>query len=164
MAKPISKPDWTASNSIEPSPEKKAAGWGIGEKPYSTHFNWLFKNVSEWVDYLDTDVGDMIAEEYSRALAAETTLSQNVSDLSQSVVEETSRALVAEQSLSARIDSGGGGGSVIESGFVLPTVDSSYRGKFFLVKGSPGVPDTLYFCAKDYLDAYKWFEVVLMNV
>lgn len=60
MAKPTSSPKWTVGNpnfgtvTIEPSAGKKQTGWTAGEKPPHELMNWLFYNLGEWVDYLDT--------------------------------------------------------------------------------------------------------------
>jgi len=57
--KPTNKPGWNpadASKIEAPSSEKKASGWSVGEKPSSKHFNWLFKNISEWIDHVDSQV------------------------------------------------------------------------------------------------------------
>lgn len=57
MAKPVKKPSWmtgiTSVRVVEPTGGKKANGWDIDERPASEYFNWLFQNISDWVDYLD---------------------------------------------------------------------------------------------------------------
>lgn len=59
MAKPASKPNWTYTNpdfptvTIEPTVQKKINGWLADERPPHEFFNWLFFNISEWIDYLD---------------------------------------------------------------------------------------------------------------
>ena len=57
----------------------------------------------------------------------------------------------------------GGGGGGIQQGPTLPPANSGNRGIVFLLQGGVGVPDTLYVCAKDYLDAYNWNEIVLIT-
>lgn len=60
MAKPASKPNWTVGNpnfstvTIEPSSSKKETGWGKSERPPREFMNWLFFNVHEWIEYLET--------------------------------------------------------------------------------------------------------------
>lgn len=56
MAKPTRKPNWTYTNAparAEPTNQKKVDGWGADERPPFQFFNWLFYNISEWIDYLD---------------------------------------------------------------------------------------------------------------
>lgn len=59
MAKPTEKPDWVGT--IEtPSGSKKTAGWFKDERPPFQFFNWFWKLVSEWIDWLD----EMLAVEH----------------------------------------------------------------------------------------------------
>lgn len=62
--KPSSKPEWmtgiTGPEVVEPSAGKKADGWNADERPPREFFNWLFQNISDWIDYLD-EVGDFLA-------------------------------------------------------------------------------------------------------
>lgn len=81
MEKPTSKPAWTSANISEPSATLKATGWVSGDKPYAEHFNWLIKNLSDWVEYLDEKVQSLEAElqvETLRALAAEQAIANQV--------------------------------------------------------------------------------------
>ena len=139
--KPASKPDWNPPATVvtEPSALKKAAGWSPGEKPFATHFNWLFQNISQWLDYVDT-------------------FSDDFTTLDAALAAEIQRAEAAEAALAAEIANIG-----VASGTVLPTPAVGLRGQLFLLLGDVGAPDTLYICAKDYLDNYNWFEVILMN-
>ena len=60
MARPSSKPDWTFGNpqvavkAIEPTAEKKTDGWAPTERPPAETFNWLFRNISLWINHFDT--------------------------------------------------------------------------------------------------------------
>ena len=58
LPKPSSKPEWMpgagAPEVQEPSSGKKITGWLIDERPPREYFNWLFQNLSEWVDYLES--------------------------------------------------------------------------------------------------------------
>ena len=59
MARPSSKPNWTfgnpqvATKAVEPTAEKKVDGWSPTERPTAEHFNWLFRNTSEWINHFD---------------------------------------------------------------------------------------------------------------
>ena len=59
MARPATKPDWTKNNPnagterIEPTAQKKIAGFLAGERPTHEIMNWLFFNISEWIDHID---------------------------------------------------------------------------------------------------------------
>lgn len=59
MAKPVTKPDWTEGNpnfgtvTIEPTAQKKQDGWFIDERPPREFMNWLFWNITQWVDYFE---------------------------------------------------------------------------------------------------------------
>jgi hypothetical protein len=62
MPKPAQKPNWVLTNAAvrtEPSLSKKDEGWNIEERPAREYMNWLFFNLSEWVNYVD-DVGDTL--------------------------------------------------------------------------------------------------------
>ena len=67
MAKPTSKPDWTVGNpsfgtvTVEPSAGKKQNGWDVGERPPRQFMNWLFFNIDEWIDYLETTTDALIS-------------------------------------------------------------------------------------------------------
>ncbi len=55
MSKPTSKPDWTdgASSKVsEPSGSKKLQGWLKEEPPPFNFFNWVFYNISQWINFL----------------------------------------------------------------------------------------------------------------
>ena len=59
MARPAEKPNWGYNNQdfanrvIEPTTQKKIQGWNVGERPASEFLNWLFYNVSQWIDHFD---------------------------------------------------------------------------------------------------------------
>lgn len=59
MARPASKPDWAFNNPnfaqrvIEPTAQKKQRGWDASERPPSEFMNWLFNNISEWIEHFD---------------------------------------------------------------------------------------------------------------
>lgn len=63
MAKPILKPSWMTGISgtavVEPTSGKKLAGWQIDERPPREYMNWLFQNISDWVDYVDSISGSL---------------------------------------------------------------------------------------------------------
>ena len=164
MAKPTTKPGWNPNPTVtvEPSSQKKLTGWYPGEKPFATHFNWLFQNISQWIDYVDVSSTDLtnldaaLAAEILRAMAAE---SAEVIRAEAAEGAEIIRAEAAEAAINTRIDNWN-----VASGTILPVASAQLRGRLFLLLVGTGLPDTLYICAKDYLDNYKWFEIVLMNV
>lgn len=56
MAKPATKPDWTFTNPaqrVEPGAAKKENGWDENERPPKEYMNWLFFNLTEWINYLE---------------------------------------------------------------------------------------------------------------
>lgn len=59
MSKPTSKPAWAQGNpslstiAVEPSGTKKLNAWAQQEPPGFDHVNWLFNNISNWLDWLD---------------------------------------------------------------------------------------------------------------
>lgn len=60
MAKPTTKPGWNPADPLDivvPSGSKKNTGFSPNEKPPSQYFNWFWKLVSDWIDYLDTWLG-----------------------------------------------------------------------------------------------------------
>lgn len=59
MGKPTSKPAWTQGNgdasvAVEPSGLKKTTGWEYQEPPARQWMNWLFRIISDWIDWSDT--------------------------------------------------------------------------------------------------------------
>jgi hypothetical protein len=99
MDKPSAKPAWTSANIAEPSATLKSSGWGAGDKPYAEHFNWLLRNLSEWVEYLEERVETLQTEleaERIRALAAEQSLANQQ-------YTENLRAQGAETLLNSRL-------------------------------------------------------------
>lgn len=64
MPKPTSKPSWmtgvTGPSVAEPPSPKKSSGWNIGERPAREYFNWLFQNVSDWIDWFDSQQGTFV--------------------------------------------------------------------------------------------------------
>jgi len=46
-----------------------------------------------------------------------------------------------------------------DSDGILPTADSSYRGKMIRVEGGAGVADKLYMCMKSAADTYSWVQI-----
>jgi hypothetical protein len=135
MEKPSSKPAWTSANIAEPSASLRSSGWVGGEKPIAEHFNWLLRNLSEWVEYLENKVETLqtdLESERLRAVASEQSLAnqfyterlrteaqerllnsrlavlESVLDkgaLEAMIQAETVRATAAEQNLSAQISS-----------------------------------------------------------
>jgi hypothetical protein len=55
MAKPTEVPGWDPDDDdvIEPNAGKKLAGWAPGERPPAQTFNFFWRSVSRWIDYLD---------------------------------------------------------------------------------------------------------------
>lgn len=56
MAKPGSLPRWADGASaqiVEPPSGTKDTGWGTGEKPANSYFNWFWNLVYQWISYLD---------------------------------------------------------------------------------------------------------------
>ena len=47
-------PTTNAPNKEEPSPELKASGLKRKQPFWRSHINWLFNNIGQWVEYLDT--------------------------------------------------------------------------------------------------------------
>jgi hypothetical protein len=41
-----------ATNVTEPTDAKKSYGWGVGEKPPSSYFNWIHQKQDQWIQYL----------------------------------------------------------------------------------------------------------------
>jgi len=66
MPKPTSKINWTNGNSnpslnvVEPSGAKKIFGFFFKEQLAYNLLNWLFKNISDWIDWFDTNTDDYI--------------------------------------------------------------------------------------------------------
>lgn len=64
MPKPIKKPLWMTGylgpEVVEPSLGKRADGWNPDERPPAEIMNFLFQNLSDWVDYLD-EVGSQLS-------------------------------------------------------------------------------------------------------
>ena len=65
MEKPSSYIDWTPNDSVddaeprhvvEPSTEKKLAGWTADEEPPHQYFNWFWQRVGDWIRYFDKSV------------------------------------------------------------------------------------------------------------
>lgn len=57
LPKPASKIDWTDGNALkvtEPTSGKKLLGWTKSERPPFQFMNWLFFNLDEWIDYLES--------------------------------------------------------------------------------------------------------------
>lgn len=56
MHTPINKPSWMTGVAgpevVQPPNGKKAAGWAPDERPPAEYMNWLFQNISDWVDYI----------------------------------------------------------------------------------------------------------------
>jgi hypothetical protein len=133
MEKPSSKPAWTSANIAEPSASLRSSGWVGGEKPIAEHFNWLLRNLSEWVEYLENKVETLqtdLESERLRALASEQSLANQFyterlrteaqerllnsrlavlesvldqGELHALIAAETARATAAEASLEAQI-------------------------------------------------------------
>ena len=64
MAKPASKPNWTdgdAAKVTEPTVGKKLLGWIADERPSFKFMNWLFYNITEWIDYFETTTDGLTA-------------------------------------------------------------------------------------------------------
>lgn len=61
MPKPIKKPSWVTGVAgltvVEPGVGKKAVGWAPDERPPAEYINWIYQNISDWIDYLDSVSG-----------------------------------------------------------------------------------------------------------
>lgn len=65
MAKPSEKFDWAPNaipglDIIKPPDNKILIGWLKEEKPPFQFFNWLFRNIGEWLGYIDTELSPPI--------------------------------------------------------------------------------------------------------
>lgn len=68
--KPTSIPRWAANVSVvEPSLGKKNVGWLNGERPASAMWNWLQRNLSEWVMWLQVGSSRVLPWFQSTAIA-----------------------------------------------------------------------------------------------
>ncbi len=55
MARPSAYPRWAdvSGDIVEPTSGKKDVGWVAGEKPPAQYFNWILKNIYDWVVHFD---------------------------------------------------------------------------------------------------------------
>jgi hypothetical protein len=56
MTKPSSKPEWATDGAAllaDPGVPKRHAGFLVDEAPPAHWFNWLFKNIGDWIDFFD---------------------------------------------------------------------------------------------------------------
>ena len=55
MPKPTDLPRWAnvSGDIVEPTEDKKDVGWIAGEKPPAQFWNWLQKNIYDWLSYFD---------------------------------------------------------------------------------------------------------------
>lgn len=70
MAQPAKLPRWagdsgtppaaTVGATVEPTEDKKTAGWVAGEKPPRGIFNWLFFTIYQWLYYLKTITAELL--------------------------------------------------------------------------------------------------------
>lgn len=57
--RPTDYPQWTTGNpgvQVEPTLSQKFAGWFVNQRPPNTWMNWLFGNISDWINWLDQQV------------------------------------------------------------------------------------------------------------
>ncbi len=57
--KPTKLGQWATDLSadvVEPSAGKKAIGWGAGERPPNSYFNWWMNTIYDWMQYLNDGV------------------------------------------------------------------------------------------------------------
>jgi hypothetical protein len=114
MAKPVLKPSWLTGyaglNAVEPSGGKKAAGWVPDERPPAEYMNWLFQNLSDWVDYVDEISGQLeaVQQQYAAivgtvggaSIATHNTLAAALADVA---VPAGSRILILESKVMAAV-------------------------------------------------------------
>lgn len=59
MSKPTKRPSWMTGLSgltiVEPTGGEKAAGWAADQRPPAEYMNWIFQNISDWIDYINTN-------------------------------------------------------------------------------------------------------------
>jgi hypothetical protein len=104
-AKPGTKPSWLATTfgTAVPSSQKKTDGWFPGEYPPNTFFNWFWKLVSEWIDYLDT-IGESAhtwTGQQTFARAVENLANAILARLIFTISTATSRTLLAHGTLAS---------------------------------------------------------------
>lgn len=98
MARPASKPDWTYNNAdfgaatTEPTAQKKIMGWVRKERPPHQLMNWLFYNISQWIDHFDdsNDAAITLRQTFSAVLGGSTASHADIN------------AVMADASLSAQ--------------------------------------------------------------
>lgn len=91
MSKPTKRPGWL-SPGTEPGQVLKTAGWSVGDRPASSHFNWLMKTISDWVAYFDDSV-DTINSSVSSTEASIAAIQGDVTSIqSQLSAEEQARS------------------------------------------------------------------------
>lgn len=64
MPRPAQYPEWATNdvqdplsqqwNVVEPSASKKSDGWFLGEKPNRQYWNWLQRNIFDWIVWFDS--------------------------------------------------------------------------------------------------------------
>lgn len=57
MSRPSEKPSWAQGNpgvQVEPTAPQKFGGFAPNNRPSPQWVNWLFSNVSDWIDWLDS--------------------------------------------------------------------------------------------------------------
>ena len=70
LTPPSSFPDWAVQNQVDdvsgqnnvlvPPPEKQQYGWSRLEFPVRQWFNWLFRTINDWIQYLAQQAGQSI--------------------------------------------------------------------------------------------------------
>lgn len=111
MAKPIKKPSWVTGQSglniVEPTVGKKAAGWAPDERPPAEYINWLYQNISDWIDFIDSiSSTSAIALEYAAIVgpSAPATHASLAAALADVAVPNGSRILVlTDQTLASPV-------------------------------------------------------------
>jgi len=71
MAKPTYYPEWASLdatlpntgnvNKVRPKESLRTIGWDKGQIPAAEEFNWHFDNVSDWIQYLDGYVDNVVS-------------------------------------------------------------------------------------------------------
>lgn len=100
MPKPASKPDWTVGNpdfatvTQEPTAQKKEDGWQKDERPPREFMNWLFWNIDQWIDYLESATDTAAGGQYKAIVGTGGTHATLAAALADANVTSKSKILV----------------------------------------------------------------------
>jgi len=80
LTPPSSFPDWAVQNQVDdvsgqnnvlvPPPEKQQYGWSRLEFPVRQWFNWLFRTINDWIQYLAQQAGLKVTTDGTGSTAA----------------------------------------------------------------------------------------------